>query len=196
MDLGAYSNIEDLSKIAKENGIEVPRLRGYRLMRDEKPIDYRDTLKRVEVDCCIDMCQRFWNPDQNWCELSTKVDEECTKYIAHYDKRWEQYNENYTGPELKVRWNMLTEKQVKILSDEIIKCIKSHKKQYAVWNKYCGRDDVLYIHSRIGGWNWKSYDGPKLRKEPWFLAKVDDCEDSTYCDIYAKINPIGPKTEK
>jgi len=31
MDLGAYVQIEDLDKIAKENGIVVPRLRGYRL---------------------------------------------------------------------------------------------------------------------------------------------------------------------
>ena len=39
MDIGAYVQIDDLDKIAKENGIEVPRLRGYRLMKDEKPVD-------------------------------------------------------------------------------------------------------------------------------------------------------------
>lgn len=32
MDLFAYTQIEDLEEIAKENGIECPRLRGYRLM--------------------------------------------------------------------------------------------------------------------------------------------------------------------
>lgn len=30
MDLEAYINIEDLEQIAKENGIDIPRLRGYR----------------------------------------------------------------------------------------------------------------------------------------------------------------------
>ena len=31
MDLYAYSQIDKLEKIAKENNIKVPRLRGYRL---------------------------------------------------------------------------------------------------------------------------------------------------------------------
>lgn len=35
MDLGAYVNIEDLDAIAKANGIDIPRLRGYRLMKEE-----------------------------------------------------------------------------------------------------------------------------------------------------------------
>ena len=38
MDLGAYSQIDDLNEIAKENNIEVPRLRGYRLMKNEEYI--------------------------------------------------------------------------------------------------------------------------------------------------------------
>ena len=59
--------------------------------------------------------------------------------------------------------------------------------QFNTWNKYVGRDDVLYIHARIGGNNWNYYDGPELARQPWFLEKVDDCFDSTYCDIYAKI---------
>ena len=57
-----------------------------------------------------------------------------------------------------------------------------------MWNKYAGKENVLYIHSRIGGGNWDYYGGNELSKQPWFLEKVDDCYDDTYCDIYAKIN--------
>lgn len=37
MDLGAFSKIDRLAKIAADNGIYVPRLRGYRLMSEEEP---------------------------------------------------------------------------------------------------------------------------------------------------------------
>ena len=56
-----------------------------------------------------------------------------------------------------------------------------------MWNKYVGRENVLYIHSRIGGTNWDYYNGNELTKQPWFLEKVDNYFDSTYCDIYALI---------
>lgn len=56
-----------------------------------------------------------------------------------------------------------------------------------LFNEYCGQDDVLYIHARIGGLNWNDFGGPELEKQPWFLDKVDDPFDSTYCDIYARI---------
>lgn len=40
MDLGAYTRIEDLDKAVKANEIYVPRLRGYRLMINERIINY------------------------------------------------------------------------------------------------------------------------------------------------------------
>lgn len=95
--------IEDIEKIAKDNGIEVPRLRGYRLMKYEKPVN-----------------------------------------------------------------------------------VSKMNKQREIWNKYAGRDDILYIHARIGGNNWPHYHD-QVDTKPWFLEKVDDSFDSTYCDIYAKI---------
>lgn len=39
MDLYAYAQIEDLEKYLKDNNIEVPRLRGLRLMKEEKLIE-------------------------------------------------------------------------------------------------------------------------------------------------------------
>lgn len=183
MDLGAYVQIEDLDKIAKENGIEVPRLRGYRLMKDEKPADIDDIIKvrNIEANCCIGLCECYWNPDAIWSEYSDETRELCNKYVTNYDQRWEE-NSN-----MSVRWDLLTPEQTEMLKQQIKKKTERITKQFKMWNKYAGKDDVLYIHSRIGGGNWKYYDGPKLRKQPWFLGKVNDAEDSTYCDIYARI---------
>ena len=38
MDLYAYSQIDKLKKYLEENNIDIPRLRGLRLMKDEKPV--------------------------------------------------------------------------------------------------------------------------------------------------------------
>jgi hypothetical protein len=46
MDLGAYMNIEELDEIAKDNGIEIPRVRGYRLMINEKPLS-KEEIKTI-----------------------------------------------------------------------------------------------------------------------------------------------------
>ena len=74
MDLWAYSNIGDLDELAKKNGIDCPRLRGYRLMKDEEPIDIREFLveNEVEYDCADYLCRTspFWDPNagcSNFC---------------------------------------------------------------------------------------------------------------------------------
>lgn len=50
-------------------------------------------------------------------------------------------------------------------------------------------DDILCVYARIGGLNWDCYEGDKLAKHPAFLEKVDDYFDSTYCNIFLKIDP-------
>lgn len=53
MDLGAYVQIDSLESIARENNIEVPRLRGLRLMSEESTIpetEIQQMLKACEVD--------------------------------------------------------------------------------------------------------------------------------------------------
>ena len=117
MDLYAFCQIENLGKIAAANGIDIPRLRGYRYMRDEEKVS-QDEINELIKDEQVDEC----------------------KVIA----------------------------------------------QFEMFNKYVGREDV---HSRIGGDNWNYYGGPELEKQPWFLEKIDDYYDNTYCDIYAKIDP-------
>lgn len=110
MDLGAYIQIGKLEHLLKENNIEIPRLRGLRLMKDE---------------------EKF---------TKEEIEEEA--------------------------------------SDQLEK-----------FNSYGGRDDVLYIHARIGGGNWPYYRS-EVENQPWFIEKIDDYYDSTYCDIYARITPV------
>ena len=48
MDLGAYVQIEDLSEVMKTNGISVPRLRGLRLMSEEKPLTKEEIEEQIK----------------------------------------------------------------------------------------------------------------------------------------------------
>lgn len=72
--------------------------------------------------------------------------------------------------------------------------VKEIKTNYLVFNKYIGREDILYIHARIGGGNWKDYFKDVIN-QPWFIEKVDDPYDNTYCDIYAKITKFPENNE-
>lgn len=176
MDLGAYAQIEDLSEIAKANGIEVPRLRGYRLMKDEEPVkdSLVELLKDAERDVCDHLCCTvpFWDPNSCTSEFSYRTDLKRDYYMTKSGE---------------IRWDRIHGKMRKILKFEIKKKQRRILKQFEIFNKYVGREDVLYIHARIGGGNWDYYGGPELAKKPWFIEKVDDYFDSTYCDIYARI---------
>ena len=36
------------------------------------------------------------------------------------------------------------------------------QEQFDMWNKYAGKSNILYIHARIGGLNWKFYNGDEI----------------------------------
>lgn len=173
-DLYAYANIEVLDELAKKNNIDCPRLRGYRLMKDEDPIDLKEAIDEDEIalDCAEELCESipFWSPNSNLLESSERTDYLKRIYI----------------PDDEIRWDRIHGKKRKILKTLIHNSIVRKRKQYEMWNKYVGREDILYIHSRIGGGNWPMY-AKFVINEPWFLEKVDDSFDSTYCDIYAKL---------
>lgn len=185
MDLLAYAQIENLENIAKENGIEVPRLRGYRLMRDEEPLT-QEEINRIKRDCEVGVAEElctadpFWNPHANSHTFSYYTDY-LRKYYLVYEKEPDGYI-RYTS----IRWDRIHGKKRKILKFEIKKAHRRIQKQYDMWNKYAGQN-VLYIHARIGGYNWLDFGGNELEKQPWFLEHVDDWWDGTYCDIYSKI---------
>ena len=177
MDLGAYSNIgEDyIEQIVKENNIEVPRLRGYRLMINEEKVDLK-TLWNEEDDisCVEELCtsRPFWSTN-SCCSESSEVTDWYKKYFLL---------PNGGG----IRWNKIHGWKRRVLKTYIHNEKKRCIKQYEMFNKYVGRKDILYIHARIGGGNWPYYYD-KVINQPWFIEKVDDSFDCTYCDIYAKI---------
>ena len=179
MDLWAYSNIENLEELANKNGIDCPRLRGYRLMKDEELINIKETIKDKHIDyyCVRDLC----GSDPFWCPTS-----DCYWACEETDRKIAYYTDEKSET---VRWDRIHGWKRRVLKTYIHNIIAGYKKQYEVWNKYVGRDDVLYIHARIGGNNW-SYYYKYVVNQPWFIEKVDDGFDSTYCDIYAKINGV------
>lgn len=177
MDLGAYAQIEDLESVAIANGISVPRLRGYRLMSEQKPLsidEYSDGVVYLAVTEAVDGGFKL-NP--GW--LSSGLDEGILKRKL--------LSKNSDGV-YKIRWSLIHGKKRKCLKYQLKKFRGHAESQVKTFNKYVGRSDILYIHARIGGGNWDYYGGREIEKQPWFIEKVDDLYDGTYCDIYAKIS--------
>lgn len=192
MDLGAYTQIEDLQKVAAANGIAIPRLRGYRLMKNEPKAseeDIAEILKGSEIDTAEWLCETvpLFTPHSYWTEIGERTHRVKTRYLTCDSRdKAAKTRRRYSG----IRWDKIHGKKRKILKFEIKKQQQKIKKQMNTFNKYAGREDVLYIHSRMGGNNWKNYDGKQeLMSKPWFLERVDDACDDTYCDFYAKIDP-------
>ena len=183
MDLYAYAQIDELEEIMKANDIEVPRLRGLRLMSKETP-EYNYIPDNLEFNVLEDWVASDFGRDKVFQVYSSWAREltERLSYISKID--------DYGDEVRKINWRLLKRKDKKYLKLEIKHRIKEYRKQFETFNKYCGRDDVLYIHARIGGGNGSYYDGLELSKQPWFIEKVDDAFDSTYCDIYAKIEHL------
>lgn len=183
MDLGAYSQIEELGGLADANGIDVPRLRGYRLMDNEMSISLKDIdkiCKNMSFDVLEKLCRStpFWSPHPRW-----------RSYDRYTDRLRNYYSiRNQYGEIVDIRWDRIHGRKRKILKFEIKKAKLRVQKQMGIWNKYAGQKDVLYIHSRIGGGNWNYYGGNELVSQPWFIERVDDHFDRTYCDIYARID--------
>lgn len=170
MDLYAYTQIENLEQIMKDNGIEVPRLRGLRLMKDEEVISeqtIQEMITDAEIYACDSLCDDSWYPRNEYYRK---------RYLA----------KNSDGNTI-IRWENIHGKKRKNLKFDIKKRKCAILQQYNMWNKYAGRENVLHIHSRIGGNNWNYFKGWQLENKPWFLEKVDDSFDNTYCDIYARI---------
>lgn len=186
MDLGAYVQIENLEKVMADNGIDVPRLRGLRLMKNETLLtekEIQDLINYRALMFCEDFCRSdFVSLDPDCFELSGRTDRIIKKYLFCRD-----------GETVGINWKSVHGRKRKMFRYAFKKADERVRAQFTVWNKYCGRDDVLYIHARIGGGNWNFFGGPELEKQPWFLEKVDDYFDCTYCDIYAKIDNTGCK---
>lgn len=189
MDLGAYAQIDDLSAIMKENNISVERLRGLRLMANEEPISdekIEEQAAQIGFLNCESLCEANFVLDPWSFELSSRTNQIKKKYLI----------KNEEGSYVGVHWDRIHGKKRKAFKYVIKSARKRVWNNLSIFNKYCGRNDVLYIHARIGGGNWAYYGGSKITEQPWFLERVDDPFDGTYCDIYAKIKPIKGEEEK
>ena len=198
MDLFAYSQIDALKLIAKHNAIEVPRLRGYRLMSEETALSAESIQSSLEHMTCriyddaMTSCPRF-RPESNCSEYSLATDRLRRKYLILETVNDTTYDGTPFSYEVVkgIKWDKIHGKNRKAIKFAVKKAVKAVKTQLETFNKYVGRSDILYIHARIGGGNWLHYGGAELEKKPWFVEKVDDYFDETYCDIYAKIEQVS-----
>lgn len=187
MDIGAYARIKDLSAILDSTGINIPRLRGLRLMATEEKIsenDIKEMADSAEVDAVEDLVRACppWSVGSNSHSYCNRTDKNLKRFLVYTEDE-----RGYKQP-TAVRWSELhgkKRKKVKLLAKTQTKRIR---KSMETFNKYAGRKDVLYVHTRIGGNNWVYFDGPKVAGHPAFIERVDDWFDSTYCDIYIKVD--------
>ncbi len=183
MDLGAYLQAEYLSDVMKKNGISVPRLRGLRLMAIEDPLTMDDVVANAKSKVAFYAITSvpIWHPESCCFLLSNERKRMEKRYCIH----------DAEGTVVDLKWEKVHGKRRRRCRLAVKKLIKRQRSQIETFNKYAGRDDVLYIHARIGGKNWEWYGGRDLEKQPWFIEKVDDWFDCTYCDIYAKIEEVN-----
>lgn len=174
MDLYAYTQIEKLQRILEKQNIDVPRLRGLRLMKEEESVpqeqidkSINETALAIAADIIEQNSLKVW---RSWRD-NTRND----VLIRNKEKEVIGY-----------RWNKVHGKKRKWIKFEIKKARKNFQKEYDLFNSFVGKD-VLYVHARIGSTNWSEYRGEQLADHPDYLAHCDDACDSTYCDLYFKI---------
>lgn len=187
MDIGAYAQMESLSDILAATGIEIPRLRGFRLMAEEEKIsekEIKEMIEDTETDVIEDLVRSCppWSTDSDCHEYSSNTDRRLKKYVTYGVN--ERGYQHITG----IRWENIHGKKRKTAKFEIKKRAKRIRQSMETFNKYVGRKDVLYVHARIGGGNWMYFHGPEVARHPAFIERVDDWFDSTYCDIYVKVD--------
>lgn len=94
MDIGAYARIEDLSAILASTGINIPRLRGLRLMATEEKIS-EDEIKEMADSAEVDAVEDLVRACPPW-----SVGSSCHSYCDRTDrklKRFLVYTEDERG---------------------------------------------------------------------------------------------------
>lgn len=186
MDLYAYSQIEDLEDILKDLNIAVPRLRGVRLMKISKPVSQEEIEKRIKeikVKNCVQwLRERSWNCWSSWNE-----NKKHPSFI--YGKVFNEYTEEYEIEVIDIDYSKIKRKDRNIIKLKNKEDETRIRKDFELWNKYCGKD-VLYVHTRAGGGNriWCRTD--EVKQHPLYLDDCDDSFDSTYFTIYFDITGV------
>ena len=179
MDLYAYAQIEDLENLLKINNIEISRLRGLRLMKQEKAISQEDIEKIVENQKLDNAIQ--WLKQGEWNCWSSSKDERVRKAFI-YNMIPDEYDDNKLKKTIvAIDWSKVNRKDRNAIKLENRKDEKRIRTNLEMFNSYVGKN-VLYVHARQGGGNRDYY--PIDTKHPMYLSDCDDYWDSTYCDIY------------
>ena len=178
MDLLAYDQIDELEKLAEANGIKVPRLRGYRLMSEERPVS-KEELKTIEANALSIVYERYCTSEPLF---STHP------FCYEYSNKTDRIKKRFLTKDGKLRWERIHGKRRKNVKYLLKKKKEAIRKEYGMWNKYAGQKNVLYIHTRCGGNNWEAFGCESIVKQPWYLGRADDSFDETYCTIYAKVD--------
>lgn len=181
-NLKYYLQIKDLQNILNTINLNIPRLRGLQLMVEENTYEKEQIEKLIQEETARavqDLIQNKWNTDA--FDISLKTEKKCKYYLTYNE------DEGYPYPN-GIRWDRLHGKKRKLAKFAVKQAKKKVINYTTIFNKYVGRDDILCVYARIGGLNWDCYEGDKLEKHPAFLEKVDDYFDSTYCNIFLKID--------
>lgn len=186
MDLYAYSQIEDLEDILKDLNIVVPRLRGVRLMKISKTVSQEEIEKRIKetkVKNCVQwLRERSWNCWSSWNE-----NKKHPSFI--YGKVFNEYTEEYEIEVIDINYSKIKRKDRNIINLKNKEDENRIRKDFELWNKYCGKD-VLYVHTRAGGGNRIGCRTDEVKQHPLYLEDCDDSFDSTYCSIYFDITGV------
>ena len=115
MDIGAYARIDDLSKILASTGVDIPRLRGLRLMATEEKIS-EEEIKEMTASADVDAVEDLVRSCPPW-----SVGSDCHSYCWRTDKnlkRFLVYTKDESGYDrpTAVRWEKSTAKEERKLS--------------------------------------------------------------------------------
>lgn len=185
MDLFAYTQINSLYDILGSTGVDVPRLRGLRLMLEEEPIsddDIAEEIREEQMYVAERAIQSIpkWSPNSNVTRYNLETDRACRKYLV-YDA---------DGKITDIRWELIHGQHRRNMKHAMKIAKRRVLDSFGTFNRYAGRDDILCVHARIGGGNWSYYNrGGVVSGSDAFIEKVDGMFDDTYCDIYLRIDP-------
>lgn len=115
MDIGAYARIDDLSNILASAGVDIPRLRGLRLMATEEKIS-EEEIKEMTASADVDAVENLVRSCPPW-----SVGSDCHSYCWRTDKnlrRFLVYTKDESGYDrpTAVRWEKIHGKRRKKLS--------------------------------------------------------------------------------
>ena len=180
MDLGAYAQIENLESIAKSNGINIERVRGYRIMAKEKPL-LENEINKIVNNIAYDRI------DSLFAEVNEPFIGRCLCYGNKYEKKRRKYTYGNEDTITCIRWSRVRGKLRRKIKFIFKEAKKDVYEQYKLWNEYAGKENILYIHAKLGESNWSGVYHKMYNKEQWYLGSCNDAYDFAYCDIYAKL---------